>query len=50
MVYADADYQGIYMRPELENKDIGFRFAMRPRKRRAVSDAAPQKRSYMISL
>jgi IS5 family transposase len=36
VVYADAGYQGIEKRPEMEGKDIGFRVAMRPGKRRAL--------------
>jgi transposase, IS5 family len=36
VVYADAGYQGIEKRPEMEGKTIGFRVAMRPGKRRAL--------------
>jgi transposase, IS5 family len=36
VVYADAGYQGIEKRPEMEGKGIGFRVAMRPGKRRAL--------------
>jgi IS5 family transposase len=36
VVYADAGYQGIGKRPEMEGKGIGFRVAMRPGKRRAL--------------
>jgi len=38
VVYADAGYQGIEKRPEMEGKGIGFRFAMRPGNRRALPD------------
>ena len=38
VVYADAGYQGIEKRPEMEGKTIGFRVAMRPGKRRALPD------------
>jgi IS5 family transposase len=36
VVYADAGYQGIEKRPEMEGKGIGFQVAMRPGKRRAL--------------
>jgi len=36
LVYADAGYQGIEKRPEMEGKGIGFRVGMRPEKRRAL--------------
>jgi len=38
VVYADAGYQGIEKRVEMEGKGIGFRVAMRPGKRRALPD------------
>ena len=38
VVYADAGYQGIEKRTEMEGKGIGFRVAMRPGKRRALPD------------
>jgi transposase, IS5 family len=38
VVYADAGYQGIEKRPEMEGKTIGFRVAMRPGQRRALPD------------
>ncbi len=38
VVYADAGYQGIEKRPEMEGKGIGFRVAMRPGKRRALPE------------
>jgi IS5 family transposase len=38
VVYAVAGYQGIEKRDEMEGKGIGFRFAMRPGKRRALPD------------
>jgi IS5 family transposase len=38
VVYADAGYQGIEKRAEMEGKGIGFRVAMRPGKRRALPD------------
>ena len=38
VVYADAGYQGIEKRPEMEGKGMGFRVAMRPEKRRALPD------------
>jgi transposase, IS5 family len=36
VVYADAGYQGIEKRPEMQGRGIGFRVAMRPGKRRAL--------------
>jgi IS5 family transposase len=38
VVYADAGYQGIEKRPEMECKGIGFRVAMRLGKRRDLPD------------
>jgi len=38
VVYADAGYQGIEKRPEMEGKTTTFRIAMRPGKRRALPD------------
>jgi IS5 family transposase len=38
VVYADAGYQGIEKRPEMQGRGIGFRVAMRPGKRRALPD------------
>jgi IS5 family transposase len=38
VVYADAGYQGIEKRVEMEGKGIGFRVAMRPGKRRVLPD------------
>jgi IS5 family transposase len=38
VVYADAGYQGIEKRPEMEGRGIAFRTAMRPGKRRALPD------------
>jgi transposase, IS5 family len=38
VVYADAGYQGIEKRVEMEGRGIGFRVAMRPGKRRALPD------------
>ena len=38
VVYADAGYQGIEKRAEMEGRSIGFRVAMRPGKRRALPD------------
>jgi IS5 family transposase len=38
VVYADAGYQGIEKRAEMEGKGIGFRVAMRPGKRRGLPD------------
>jgi len=40
VVYADAGYQGIEKRPEMEGKTTTFRIAMRPGKRRALPDTA----------
>ncbi len=40
MVYADADYQGIGKRPDMEGKTIEFRVAMRPGQRRVLPDTA----------
>jgi len=36
VVYADAGYQGIEKRPEMQGRGIGFRTAIRPGKRRAL--------------
>ena len=36
VVYGDAGYQGIEKRPEISDKRITFRVAMRPGKRRAL--------------
>jgi IS5 family transposase len=38
VVYADAGYQGIDKRSEMQGRGIGFRVAMRPGKRRALPD------------
>jgi IS5 family transposase len=38
VVYADAGYQGIANRPEMADKEIEFRVAMRPGKRRALPE------------
>ena len=38
VVYSDAGYQGIEKRVEMEGESIGFRFVMRPGKRRVLSD------------
>ncbi len=38
VVYADAGYQGIEKRSEMQGTGIGFRVAMRPGKRRALPD------------
>ena len=38
LVYADAGYQGIEKRAEMEGRSIGFRVAMRPGRRRALPD------------
>ena len=38
VVYADAGYQGIEKREEMQGKGLGFRVAMRPGKRRALPD------------
>jgi len=38
VVYADAGYQGIEMRSEMQGRVIGFRVAMRPGKRRVLPD------------
>jgi IS5 family transposase len=40
VVYADAGYQDIEKRPEMEGKTTTFRIAMRPGKRRALPDTA----------
>jgi len=40
VVYADAGYQGIEKRPEMQGRGIGFRVAMRPSKRRALPDTS----------
>ena len=36
--YGDAGYQGIEKRPEMQGRNISFRIAMRPGKRRALPD------------
>ena len=38
VVYADSGYQGIAKRPEIADKSMEFRVAMRPGKRRALPD------------
>jgi IS5 family transposase len=38
VVYADAGYQGIAKRPEMQGRGIGFHVAMRPGKRRALPE------------
>ena len=38
VVYADAGYQGIVKRPEIQGGGLGFRVAMRLGKRRALPD------------
>ena len=38
LVYADAGYQGIEKRDEMNGRGIGFRVAMRPGKRRVLPD------------
>ena len=38
VVYADAGYQGIEKREEMQGRGIGFRIAMRPGKRRVLPD------------
>ena len=38
VVYGDAGYQGIEKRPEMAGKTVEFRTAMRPGKRRQLSD------------
>jgi len=40
VVYADAGYQGIAKRPEMEGKKIQFRVAMRTGQRRVLPDTA----------
>jgi IS5 family transposase len=40
VVYADAGYQGIEKRPEMEGQTTTFRIAMRPGKRRVLPDTA----------
>lgn len=40
VVYADANYQGIEKRPEMEGKSITFHIAMRHGKRRGLPDTA----------
>ena len=40
VVYADAGYQGIEKRPEMEGKPTTFRVAMRPGKRRTLPNTA----------
>jgi IS5 family transposase len=38
LVYADAGYQGIEKRDEMQGRGIGFRVAMRPGRRRVLPD------------
>jgi IS5 family transposase len=38
VVYADAGYQGLEKREEMQGRGIGFRIAMRPGKRRVLPD------------
>ncbi len=38
VLYADAGYQGIEKREEMQGRGIGFRVAMRPGKRRVLPD------------
>ena len=38
VVYADAGYQGIEKRDEMQGRGIGFRVAMRPGRRRVLPD------------
>lgn len=40
VVYADPGYQGIGKRPEMADKEIEFRVAMRPAKRRVLPATA----------
>ncbi len=42
VVYADDGYQGIEKRREMKGKTVGFLVAMRPGKRRALSDTPPE--------
>jgi len=39
VVYADAGYQGIEIRSEMQGRMIGFRISMRPGMRRVLPDA-----------
>lgn len=48
VVYADAGYQGIEKRSELEGKGIGFQVAMRPRKRQALPDTPEGRLDHLI--
>jgi IS5 family transposase len=48
VVYGDAGYQGIAKRPELAGHSATFRVAMRPGKRRALSDTADGKLQDLI--
>ena len=48
VVYADAGYQGIAKRPEMEGKTTEFRVAMRPGKRRALPDTGEGKLQDLI--
>ena len=45
---ADAGYQGIAKRPEMEGKKAEFRVAMRPGKRRALPDTAEGKQKDLV--
>jgi len=48
VVYADAGYQGIEKRPEMQGRGIGFRVAMRPSKRRALPDTSEERLDDLI--
>ena len=48
VVYADAWYQGIEKRPEMEGRGIGFPTAMRPGKRRELPDTTEGREDDLI--
>ena len=48
VVYADAGYQGIEKRPEMESKTTTFRIPMRPGERRALPDTAEGRQDDLV--
>ncbi len=47
-MYADSGYQGIGKRPEMADKEIEFRVAMRPGKRRVLPETPDGRRLDLI--
>ena len=46
--YADAGYQGIEKRDEMQGRGIGFRVATRPMKRRVLPDTSDGRLDYLV--